>query len=207
MGFEIIGTDHLGPDFRSEQPSKFWTANEEADRRVADLAAMQTAVDVISGCAQRGAIAAKAQGHDDRALLDILAVIERVRNREISGSKFRYLVELHNDRARLLGEAKSAELECGCLRRDNTKLREQADGLARANESLTDQFRLIGAAYEGSQRRLIEVHDARDEALIRQEELHQSLNDARAEVVRLTAKLEQARAVEEWHGIASGGQS
>ena len=47
--------------------------------------------------------------------------------------------------------------------------------------------------------------DERDEALIRADELHQSLNDARAEVVRLQRQLEQARALESWHGIASGG--
>jgi len=70
------------------------------------------------------------------------------------------------------------------LRRDNAKLREQADGLAQAYE---------------------QISDARDEALIRQQELHQSLNDARTEVVQLTALLEQARAVEDWHGVASGG--
>jgi hypothetical protein len=72
------------------------------------------------------------------------------------------------------------------LRRDNAKLAEQADGLAQANEALTDE---------------------RDELAVRADELHASLNDARTEVVRLARQLEQAGALEDWHGITSGGQS
>jgi chromosome segregation ATPase len=81
-------------------------------------------------------------------------------------------------------DADARIVECDRLRRDNAQLHEQADGLAQAYEALTD---------------------ARDEALIRQQELHASLNDARTEVVRLQRQLEQARAVEDWHGVASGG--
>lgn len=69
------------------------------------------------------------------------------------------------------------------LTHDNAKLAEQADGLAQAHEALIDE---------------------RDEALVRADELHQSLNDARAEVVRLRAQLDQARSDRDTANLRAG---
>jgi hypothetical protein len=83
-------------------------------------------------------------------------------------------------------DADARLVEVARLRRDNRMLRAQADGLAQSYERVCDE---------------------RDEAKVRQQELNDSLNDARAEVVRLTAALAQERLLESWHGIAAGGQS
>jgi chromosome segregation ATPase len=98
------------------------------------------------------------------------------------------------------------------LTHDNAKLVEQADGLAQANESLTsdrDGYREsakdLSTVLQSAFADIESVRDERDEALIRADELHQSLNDARAEVVRLQRLLEQTRTVEPWSGKTSGG--
>ena len=176
----------------AKAPAKFFEANDQATARLADDAAMRTAIDVIRGRAERGAIAAKAQGHDDRALLDILAVIERIPGASVLAEADTDLnAYVLQDRGRLLREnvqykrdLAAIGVEYDRVKRDRDKLAEVSDGLACAVDAL---------------------RDARDEALIRADELHQSLNGARAEVVRLERELAQARAVEGWHGITSGG--